>query len=81
MLYQSRFGDTGVRVVVGMAEHSQSAAMASKIAQGVEVDDGDRIARALQIQSVPSYIVMDKEGSKILDGQEGYAWVMEKLGR
>lgn len=81
LLQKSRFGDTGVRVVVGMGEPDQSAAMANKIAHGVAVDTDDKIARDLGIQGVPAYIVMDKEGTRILEGQEGYAWIIEKFGR
>ena len=83
MLARSRTGDTGVKIIVGM-EHrpGDNEAMARKIAStGVVIDSDRKLARELEVDGFPSYIVLDKEGTKLVGGQEGFQWVMEKFGR
>jgi predicted DsbA family dithiol-disulfide isomerase len=79
MLQQSRFGDTGVRVVVGMGRGGDSQRMADRIAQNIALDDEELLARKLGISSVPAFIVLDAEGSKLVDGREGQEWAAEKF--
>ncbi|MGZ3671391.1 MAG: hypothetical protein ACXWR4_15840, partial [Bdellovibrionota bacterium] len=81
LLDRSRFGDTGVKVIVGMGEPAQNQAMADRIGKNVATDDDLKIARAHKVQSVPNYLVFDAEGTQILDGQEAFAWVAEKFKR
>lgn len=80
MLSKTILGKTGVRVVIGMGQPAQNAAMANSIAKDVVVDNDTKIARQLNVKSVPAYMVLDKDGTVILDGQEAYQWVHEKLG-
>jgi thiol-disulfide isomerase/thioredoxin len=76
-------GDTGVRVVVGAGNApGDNAAMARKIASvGVVVDDDQKIADKLGVHSYPAFLVLDSEGTKVVDGQDAYQWVVEKFGR
>lgn len=73
-------GKTGVRVVIGMGEPAQNEAMANAIAKNVVLDHDTKIAKQLNVRGVPSFIVLDKEGTVILDGQEAHQWINEKFG-
>jgi len=73
-------GKTGVRVVIGMAEPAQSEAMGNSIAKNVVFDHDSRIAKELNVQGVPSFKVLDKEGTVIIDGPEARMWINEKFG-
>lgn len=79
LLQKSRFGDTGVRVVVGMSQGGDSQAMARRIATNVALDDEEVVAKKLAIHAVPAYVVLDADGAKIVDGQEGAEWAAEKF--
>jgi thiol-disulfide isomerase/thioredoxin len=74
-------GKTGVRVVIGMGEPDKNEAMAKSIAkEGVVIDHDTSIAKKLNIRGVPSFIVLDKEGTVIVDGPEAHEWIAEKFG-
>lgn len=75
-----RPGQAGVNVVIGMGEPAQNEAMANAIAKNVTVDNDTKIAKRLKIQGVPSFLVLDKEGTVILDGPEAREWINEKFG-
>lgn len=83
LLSRSRSGDTGVKIVVGLEKRpGTSEAFARSIAsKGVTIDSDQKLARELGVQSVPSYVVLDQEGTKLVEGPDAYQWVMEKFGR
>lgn len=81
MLLKTQAGNkTGVRVVIGMGKPDENAAMAGKIAKNVVIDHDSAIAQKLNVRGVPSFKVLDKEGTVILDGPEARQWIAEKFG-
>jgi len=70
----------GVKVVIGMGEPEQNEAMGKSIARDVALDNDTSLAEKLKIQGVPSYLVLDKEGTVILDGPEAHEWINERFG-
>ena len=74
-------GKTGVRVVIGMGQQpGDNEKMAEAIAaKGVVIDKDTEIARKLNIQGVPSFKVLDKEGMVLIDGPEAYDWIAENF--
>ena len=76
-----RGGKTGVRVIIGMGHQpGDNQKMASAIASsGVVIDDSTEIARKLNVQGVPSFKVLDKEGMVLIDGPEAYQWIAENF--
>jgi len=74
-----RPGKIGVQVVVGMGELAQNEAMAKAIAKNVVLDHDTKIAKKQNVQGVPSFQVLDKEGTVILDGPEAREWIAEKF--
>jgi protein-disulfide isomerase len=79
LLGKSLVGDTGVRVVVGLGRGSDSSAMAARIARNITLDDDESIAHKLGVRGVPAYVVLDSEGTKLIEGAEGFSWVAEKF--
>lgn len=76
-----RGGKTGVRVVIGMGqEPGDNERMAKQIAaQGVVIDDSTEIAKKLNVQGVPNFKILDKEGTVLIDGPEAYQWIAENF--
>lgn len=81
MIQRFRSPELGVKVIVGLGKSpEQNQKFADSIAPGVVIDSDTSLARKYGVRSVPSYTVLDQEGSAILSGQEAYSWLHEKMG-
>lgn len=71
--------DYGVKIVVGQGTQKQNEAEAASYGAGASTDHDSLVKKALDVREFPSFFVMDKERTVILNGQEAFHWINENF--